>query len=59
MARYYRVEINQFRSKEWVAFIEETCYTLTAASRSGLEAAVKTHLEEALGEKHYQIVWLG
>jgi len=56
---YFRVEVTALRRREWVAFIEEACYTLTATSRKELEAAVSSHLEETLGEKRYEIVWLG
>lgn len=56
---YFKVEVESYRLGEWFAFIEETCYTLTATSRVNLEAAVREHLEEALGEKYYEVIWLG
>lgn len=56
---YFKVEIECLRKGAWQAFIPETCYVLKAASRRELEAAVTSHLEETLGEKYYQIIWLG
>lgn len=56
---YFRVEVTTFRKSEWIAFVSETCSTLKATSRKELEAAVSRHLEETLGEKRYQIIWLG
>lgn len=56
---YYRVEVECCRVREWTAYIEETRYTLEATSRKDLEVAVRNHLESALGEKYYQVIWIG
>lgn len=57
--RYYTVECECYRRGEWVAFVRETCYTVTATSREKLKAAVEDHLEQALGDHRFEVIWLG
>lgn len=57
--KYFRVEIECVRKGAWVALICDTFETLTAASRSELEAATRRHIEDSRGEKHFEVIWLG
>lgn len=56
---YYRVEVESHRRGEWVAFIPEGSYTVTATSRDKLKVAVREHLERELGATRYEVIWLG
>lgn len=57
--KYFRVEIECVRKGKWVALLCDTFETLTAASRSELEAATRRYIEDSRGEKYFEVIWLG
>lgn len=57
--KYILVEIDQYRPREWVAYVRETRTTKTATSRAELEAAVREHLYELYFDRPLWVEWLG